>query len=65
MNMQTTGASIKELGAKIKHEWSKLTNDDLGLWESNKDEFSARIKKKEGMNMDGDAKLTKKNPRFF
>jgi len=49
MNMQTTNASIKEFGAQVKKEWSKLTDDDLGYLEANRDEFFARVEKKQGI----------------
>ncbi len=49
MNTQTASASIKEMGAKIKKEWSKLTDDDVGYLEANRDEFFARLEKKQGI----------------
>jgi uncharacterized protein YjbJ (UPF0337 family) len=49
MNTQTANASMKEMGAKIKKEWAKLTDDDLGLLEANRDEFFARVEKKQGI----------------
>ncbi len=49
MNMQTASASMKEFGAQIKKEWSKLTDDDLGFLEANRDEFFARLEKKQGI----------------
>jgi len=52
MNNQTFDGSIKEIGAKIKKEWSKMTDDDLGYLEANRDEFFARLEKKQGIARD-------------
>jgi len=52
MNNQTFEGSIKEMGAKIKKEWSKMTDDDLGYLEANRDEFFARLEKKQGIARD-------------
>jgi len=52
MNNQTFDGSMKEMGAKIKKEWSKMTDDDLGYLEANRDEFFARLEKKQGIARD-------------
>ena len=52
MSMQTTNASMKEFGAKVKKEWAKMTDDDLGFLEANREEFFARLEKKEGIRRD-------------
>ncbi len=49
MNTQTTNATMKEWGAQLKKEWSKLTDDDVGYLEANRDEFFARLEKKQGI----------------
>ena len=49
MNMQTTSASVKEMAAQVKKEWAKLTDDDLAYLEANRDEFFARLEKKQGV----------------
>lgn len=49
MNMQTIGASMKIGAAQLRKEWSKLTDDDAGLYEANQDEFFARLEKKQGI----------------
>jgi len=52
MNNQTISGSMKEMGAKIKQQWSKMTDDDVGLFEANKDEFFARLEKNQGIARD-------------
>ncbi len=52
MNNQTIGGSMKEMGAKIKKQWSKMTDDDVGLYEANQDEFFARLEKNQGVARD-------------
>lgn len=49
MNMQSANASMKELGARVKREWSEITDDDIRFLEANQDEFVAKVQRKQGI----------------
>jgi uncharacterized protein YjbJ (UPF0337 family) len=49
---------IPELNAKIKETWGKLSDDDIKLYNGNRDQFFAALKEKQGVSKeDGEKHL--------
>ncbi len=48
MNNATLSGQWNELKGKVKQQWSKLTDDDLGLIQGNADELIGRLQQAYG-----------------
>lgn len=50
--------NAQKLHAEIKKTWSKLSDDEIKLSQSNRDQFFAKLKEKQGVSKeDGEKKL--------
>ncbi len=58
MNKDIIEGNWKQLAAKIKEKWGKLTDDDLSRAEANKDHLLGRLQEHYGLAKDkAEAKL--------
>ena len=46
-----------KFNAKIKETWSKLSDDDIKLYASNRDQFFAKLKEKQNLSKDDGDKI--------
>ena len=51
MNKEQTEGKLKELNGKFKETWAKLTDNDLLLYKSQRDQFVGKV-----MQIDGSVK---------
>ncbi len=57
-NMNQKPENAQKLNAEIKKTWSKLSDDDIKLCETNRDQFFAKLKEKQNVSKeDGEKKL--------
>ena len=57
MTTPNTDKSVN-MNAKIKETWSKLSDDDIKLYNGNRDQFFAKLKEKQSVSKeDGEKKL--------
>ena len=52
MNWDQVQGNFKQLGARIKQKWAKLTDDDLQLVGGKKDELLGRLQERYGWEKD-------------
>ena len=52
MNWDQIQGNFKQLGARIKQKWAKLTDDDLQLIGGKKDELLGRLQSRYGWEKD-------------
>lgn len=49
MNKEQTSGNIEQLKGKMKQTWGKLTNDDMMLYEGQRDQFVGKLKEHYGI----------------
>jgi hypothetical protein len=59
MNKPDAAEKAVKFNAKIKELWSKLGDDDIKLYATNKDQFFAKLKEKQNVSKDDAEKQLK------
>lgn len=58
MNKAETSENTLKFNAKIKETWSKLSDDDIKLYNGSRDQFFAKLKEKHSISKeDGEKRL--------
>jgi uncharacterized protein YjbJ (UPF0337 family) len=52
MNWDQVQGQVKQLGARVKQKWAKLTDDDLKLLSGKRDEFVGKLQERYGYEKD-------------
>ena len=63
MNQEQTEGKLEQFNAALKKTWAKLTEDDILLYKSNKEQFFGRLKEKYGIAKEEAEKTIKEHEK--